>query len=465
MSLQTITPEYAELNRELHACGKYGTGSFRWAGMVEDLREETESRTVLDYGCGQGSIGISLGHPDWLHEYDPAIPGKETPPDHADLVVCTDVLEHVEPELLDNVLKQIAKIAVKGVFMVIATRAADKVLADGRNAHLIQEDAGWWRAKLGERFYISSWESDGGQIVMTGAPIRALGTIIPKSAVSETIRYEQAVRNCALVPGRVYQTPDQLPRHDGRAAIVCYGPSLKSSWHYLRAERRMFGAKIVTVSGAHDFLIERGIVPDIHVECDPREHKAWFTRNSHPDVDYWIASCCHPAMIDNLVANKRKLALWHVYNSDTDRKIVDADGPDPDSWLICGGGSVGCRATNLMFTQGYRSFSIYGMDCSFEQGSGTQHAGGHSGKKQTEWGGKNGGGIRCGDRWFRTSGTMVYTARGFVQNMNAMIQMAEANNEAFIEGSSDRVEFFMHGDGLLQHMCRMLAEKAATEAA
>ena len=459
--MQTITPEYAALNRQLHEVPgeKYGTGSYRWDAEVLALRDQTESETVLDYGCGKGLLGVMLGSPHWYYEYDPAIVGKETMPvDHADLVVCTDVLEHIEPEFLDNVLRQIAKIARKAVFLVIATRAADKFLADGRNAHLIQQDAAWWRSKLEESFYVRTWESNGGEVCMTGAPIRTIGEIIPKSAVSETIRYEQALRNCAVVKERVPANYQQLPRHDKRVAVVCYGPSLKQTWHTLRMEQRLYGTKIVTVSGAHDFLIERGVVPDIHIDVDPREHKAWFTRNSHPDVSYWLASCVHPKMIDNLVDNKRKLALWHVYNSETDRKIGELDGPDPDALLICGGGNVGCRAVNVMYTHGYRTFVMYGHDCSFDT-DGEQHAGPHSGKKQNEW--SNGrGGIKCGDRWFRTSGTLVYTARTFITNMQTLERAAEANNEPCIDGSTVRVEFFLHGDGLLQEMARLTAPKA-----
>jgi hypothetical protein len=456
MTLETITPEYAALNRQLHEEGfKYGSGSFKWDTTVAALREDTESDTVLDYGCGKGLLRKMLGKPDWLLEYDPAIPGKEICPDHADIVVCTDVLEHIEPALIDNVLKHLAKIAKKALFLVIASRPSTKFLADGRNAHLIQEGADWWRKKLEERFFVSSYESTGGEIVVTATPIRGLGTIIPKSAVSETIRFEQAIRNCSVVPGRVQQDESHIPRHDGRVCIVCYGPSLKDTWHSLRTERRMFGAKIVSVSGAHDFLIERGIVPDIHIECDPREHKAFFSRNSHPDVAYWIASCCHPALIDNLRSKGRNLALWHVFNSDTDRKIVDADGPDPNGWLICGGGSVGCRAVNVMYTQGFRTFSVYGMDCSFAP-DGEQHAGVHSGKKQREWGGSKGGGIRVGNRWFRTSGTLVYTARGFIDNMHALENDGLTAGEPCIDGTNNRVEFFLHGDGLLAEMARHL---------
>jgi hypothetical protein len=447
MQLQTISEGYADLNRQLHKTGEFGTGSWRHAEEVLAFRDETNSVTVLDYGCGQGNLAKALQFPEWFSEYDPAIDGKDGRPEPADLLICTDVLEHIEPKFLDNVLDDITRCAKRAAYLTIATRKAKKFLSDGRNAHLIIESRDWWRAKFEGRFYVM-WEGgDDGEYILKLAKVAEMGEIKAKSAVSDTLRLEQAIRNCGVVKERVADAP----RHDGRVAIVAYGPSLKQTYNYLRTERKLFGTKIVSVSGAHDFLIERGIIPDYHIEVDPREHKAWFTRNPHPDVTYWPASCCHPALIDNLVAKGSKVALWHVYNSEEDKKIADDIGPDPGAWLIAGGGSVACRAVNVMYTLGYRSFSMYGMDCSFDP-AGDQHAGEHSGKKQTAWN------VKVGDRWFLSSANLVFTARGFLQNLKVLRQAAEVNNEPLIEGENVRVEFMFHGDGLLQTMVGAINE-------
>lgn len=445
--MHLITENYRALNKELHAKGAYGAGGFRWADMVLGLRSETESTSVLDYGCGQGNLGKALGSPDWFREYDPAIEGKDIEPKPADLVICTDVLEHIEPDMLDNVLKHIANLSLRAVFLVISIVPAQKKLPDGRNAHLSVHSADWWRERLEKLFIVSHWDALAHQVVMAGTTVREITNIVAKSAVSDTIRFDQAARNCPLVERRV----TAVPRHDRRAAIVCYGPTLKDTWRTLFAERKVFGAAIVSVSGAHDFLIERGIVPDIHIECDPREHKAFFTRSPHPDVDYWVASCCHPKLVDQLRGNKR--ALWHVYNSEVDRQIIAPDGPDPGSYLLCGAGTVGSRAVNLMYVAGYRSFSIYGMDCSFAS-DGEQHAGTHSGKVQHEWP------VKVGGRWFRTSGNLVYTAQGFMENMRVLSQASRINGEPFIDGTDKYIEMFLHGDGLLAHMYCVAMETA-----
>lgn len=148
-----ISPDYAALNRDLHTTGIYGIGSHKWAPVVDEVAMQCEARTVLDYGCGQGTLKPALGErPYQVLEYDPAIAGKETRPIRADVVACCDVLEHVEPGCLYAVLDDIRNIARAGVFLVVSTVPAKKTLADGRNAHLIVEPSWWWLPKI-----ISRW--------------------------------------------------------------------------------------------------------------------------------------------------------------------------------------------------------------------------------------------------------------------------------------------------------------------
>lgn len=447
MSLQTITQDYLEQNRQLHEQrDTYGCWGWKHAERVLELRDEAEGVTVLDYGCGKGKLKEALGNPEWVREYDPAIPGKDAKPEMADIVVCTDVLEHIEPELLDNVLFELVRLTTKVGFLVIATRESNKLLPDGTSPHKIVQPAEWWRKKLAEKFFIVDFEPNGtDEVTAVVSPVRQIKEIIGKSAVSDTLRFENAARNSGVVKARVFNG-NLLPRHDGRVCIVGFGPSLHQTWHYINTERKAFGAKIVSVSGAHDFLISRGIVPDYHCEVDPREHKCFFTKDPHPDVEYWIASCCHPKLIDNLVEQGNKLALWHLYNSDNDMQIIAKDGPDPKNLLICGGSGVGARAVHLFYGAGYRTFSLYGMDCSFAPDDGKQHAAAHSGKVKPEWK------VRVGERWFRSSSQLVYMARSFLDSFRMLELISTEQGEPCIDGTSEHVQVFLHGDGLLQQM-------------
>jgi len=63
-------------------------------------------------------------------------------------VVCGDVLEHVEPECLDDVLAELRRVTQEVGLFVVHLTAAKKTLPDGRNAHLIQQPADWWQARI-----------------------------------------------------------------------------------------------------------------------------------------------------------------------------------------------------------------------------------------------------------------------------------------------------------------------------
>ena len=73
---------------------------------------------------------------------------------YADLVVCVDVMEHIEPMLLVNVILHLRQLTIKRLLVAISLRAAGKRLRDGRNAHLIIESASWWAEQMRRGFKI-----------------------------------------------------------------------------------------------------------------------------------------------------------------------------------------------------------------------------------------------------------------------------------------------------------------------
>lgn len=142
-----ITESYRELNKLLHkASPMFGTSGKRYAGITRQLMDDYESSDVLDYGCGKRTLEATLGFP--IANYDPCIPALSARPDPHDIVVCTDVLEHIEPDCLDEVLADIRRCTKKVAFLLVATGPAIKYLSDGRNAHLIQQPYGWWKASF-----------------------------------------------------------------------------------------------------------------------------------------------------------------------------------------------------------------------------------------------------------------------------------------------------------------------------
>jgi hypothetical protein len=66
------------------------------------------------------------------------------------------VLEHIEPELLDNVLDDLQRLTLRAAMCTVHTGAAVKFLPDGRNAHLIQQPPEWWLPKFEARFDVKT---------------------------------------------------------------------------------------------------------------------------------------------------------------------------------------------------------------------------------------------------------------------------------------------------------------------
>lgn len=155
---KTISDEYARLNREMHAAPRgFGGDGDQHVVDILPLLTPCAIESILDYGAGQCKFARALleikrdiGHPKLeIRDYDPAVPAISGKPEgQFDLVVCTDVLEHVEPEFLDAVLDEIHGYTRKMTYLVIACLPANKILPDGRNAHLIQEGPEWWMQQL-----------------------------------------------------------------------------------------------------------------------------------------------------------------------------------------------------------------------------------------------------------------------------------------------------------------------------
>lgn len=158
-----ISAAYLEQNRKLHARGDYGKSGHRRCADVLAYLGELQAFGMLDYGSGQGTLKTTLveaGFTGPIEEYDPAIKATNAMPKPADLVTCTDVLEHCEEDKLPAVLDHIRKLAKKAVYLVISTRPATKTLDDGRNAHICLHDEGWWLETLtGAGFTIDRHET------------------------------------------------------------------------------------------------------------------------------------------------------------------------------------------------------------------------------------------------------------------------------------------------------------------
>jgi hypothetical protein len=158
-----ISESYKQQNADLHHAGGYGVMGEHYAPLISGIINKIGVTHLLDYGCGsrlslarglQGKVKGQLTY----QAYDPCVKEYETPPVPAEMVACVDVLEHIEPDSIEEVLDHLQSLVeAVGVFTV-DTGPAKKVLSDGRNAHLLQRPIEWWLAKFCERFQLQTFQ-------------------------------------------------------------------------------------------------------------------------------------------------------------------------------------------------------------------------------------------------------------------------------------------------------------------
>jgi hypothetical protein len=166
----------------------------------------------------------------------------------------------------------------------------------------------------------------------------------------------------------------------GSLSIACYGPSLADTWQDLRHP-------ILSMSGATHFLADRGVIPDYHIDMDPRAHKVKHLDPPVPGVHYVMASVCPPQTWE--ILKDERVTLWHVYSG-----RASADGPSTYDWVaehdkgeivVHAGSTIGLSAIHIGGLLGFRHFDIHGMDGSFADGTREhRHAGVHYGHKQAK---------------------------------------------------------------------------------
>lgn len=248
-----------------------------------------------------------------------------------------------------------------------------------------------------------------------------LAYAIPLHLRDEQIRYAIRVPNV----GRIEPAPDR----DDPIAICCYGPSLRDTW-----QEAVTFPTVLSCSGSHRFLVERGRIPDLHVEVDPRPHKVGLIGEPQKETTYYISSCCHPAVFSHLQGFDQR--LWHVF---TGKEVGFRPIPFGE-WALSGGSGVGIRAVVLARLLGFKNIHIFGMDGSASPQFGT-HAGDHPNQaailKDLEYGGKS----------YRTSASMLQVAR---ETWGCLNQLPDVT-----------VQF--HGEGLVQHMAQSYVRETLPE--
>ena len=168
--------------------------------------------------------------------------------------------------------------------------------------------------------------------------------------------------------------PDPTPKAH-RLAIVGYGASLRETWSDLKIYTHIW-----TCSGAHDFLLERGIIPTYHTDIDYRDYKADFIKKPQASVQYVMATAVHPVYTEKL--RDYQLQMFHCV-SPHDYDYAGDYPKVPYGW-DCGQQAIMCAMAD-----GWTHIDLYGFDYSTpfdgtiktDKRSTDSHAGPHGGQR------------------------------------------------------------------------------------
>ena len=128
----------------------YGKTSIKLYDMLKKIINDLNILSVLDYGCGKSKLLdlIKKNSKIKIFKYDPAIKKySKLTKNKTDLVICTDVLQHVPLYDLDRVLKEIKSKGIYILFYIKCTNHKTK-LPNKTYANCTVYDKKWWLEKL-----------------------------------------------------------------------------------------------------------------------------------------------------------------------------------------------------------------------------------------------------------------------------------------------------------------------------
>lgn len=146
-----ISDTLKKMYTDIHKSTPFGKRA-KFPKNLEKFIKKKQPKSILDFGCGKGRLieVIKTTYPEIdVLGYDPANPDYDIDLTdvRVDMIISSDVLEHVEPEFITPTLSDIRSKS-RFYFHLIACSPAKLILPDGRNAHLIIEDDVWWRKKF-----------------------------------------------------------------------------------------------------------------------------------------------------------------------------------------------------------------------------------------------------------------------------------------------------------------------------
>ena len=238
---------------------------------------------------------------------------------------------------------------------------------------------------------------------------------------------------CASKQKTVHLIP--LEPHTLKCAIIGGSPSLENQLEQIKEFKKHKYNVIISVNGAHKWLLDNGVTPNIHVLFEADLNSVIESTGCAPskDVIYYTCSHLHSNIFKELEGYKK--VLWHCF--------IELDGYEefisklfPNQVLVTGPYCSLFRSLTIAVILGFRNIELFGCDASFVDGL-SHYEGYHTKLDEPEM--TVVAGTQEVNREFITTPFLSYQADTFLQFCR----------------SNPGLKIQVHGDGLMKYLHKM----------
>lgn len=183
---------------------------------------------------------------------------------------------------------------------------------------------------------------------------------VPNELIQEQVRHVCEMMNKHGIPN----VPN-CELHGKWAYLIGGAPSYKKPERIemLKAATEDPNSVVFASKTAHDYLLEKGVVPWGCLLLDPRPHVIESFGEPHPDITYFVASQCHQSVIDTLISKGAKIVVYHAEVAAGEKDIIKELRPDDK--MTAGGSTSQSRGMSVLMQMGFYRFKLFGLDSSY----------------------------------------------------------------------------------------------------
>lgn len=272
----------------------------------------------------------------------------------ADYGFCTDVMEHIQPECVDIVLKNILS-AAKNVFFQISLQHDGCGVLINESLHLTVQPMKWWVKKfqeLGAFIYYNEQRGEDAVFYVSGQ--RTSQEAQRVNGIN--VEFPYLIKNIKQNIARGLTQCKPHAKSDGELLLLGGGPSLNDYVDEIRSSKK----PIICTNGTYNWCLENGITPSGLVIVDARPNNMKFVSKTIPGCKYLFASQCHPALFDVVPADQTW--IWHSATTPEIEAEIEAAYGGETWYPVPGGRTVVLRAMMLLRMLGWKKQRVYGFD-------------------------------------------------------------------------------------------------------